>query len=384
MNFRHKLLIPLANLIIGLSGFYVAMYQISLRSISETFSLSSFMMGVIVALQAVGTCVPPLFLGSLSERIGKRGVIMISMPLMVLGTFIVFATHSLEFFIIGIMLCGAGFSTTEGTLSATLCTEFSKSSKFHMGITQASFSIGAVISPILCEAMVAAGYSYNTMFGIISAAYLGLFVIYFFTKQNNDIKGYSDAGIRTAVSFFLKRAFILVVIAMIMYVGAEVSMASFTDSYLALTLLKPGISALALSLFWAGMIPTRLLLGAIKLDHRTSIISCAAGVLASIVAILIIPGDTARLAAFFSLGAFCGPCWPLIMDMVMKEHPKNAGTVSNIMISVGGFGGAVIPIIAGAFIFGTDFTPVFIIPAVCIAAMAAMLFFSGRQTNNNT
>lgn len=384
MKVRHALLIPLANIIIGMSGFYVAMYQISLLSISETFSLSNFMKGVIVALQAVGACIPPLFLGSLSERIGKRGVIMISMPLMVLGTFLVFVTHSLEFFIIGIMLCGAGFSTTEGTLSATLVTEFSKNSKLLMGVTQASFSIGAVMSPIICKAMVAAGYSYHTMFGIISAVYFGLFIIYLLTRQNNDIKGQSEAGIRTAVSFFFRRAFIFVVIAMIMYVGSEVTMASFTDSYITLTLGRPGISALALSLFWAGMIPTRLFLGAIKLNHRTAITYCTAGVLASVAAILLIPDDTAMLVAFCTLGAFCGPCWPLIMDMVIKEHPKSAGTVSNIMISVGGFGGAIIPVIAGAFIIGINFTPVFIIAAICMAIMAGVLYFGGMQTNNNT
>ncbi len=384
MNFRHKLLVPLANLIIGMSGFYVAMYQISLLTIAETFSLSKFMMGVIVALQAVGTCVPPLILGSLSERIGKRGVIMISMPLMILGTFLIFTTHSFEFFVIGIMLCGAGFSTTEGTLSATLGAEFSKSSKFHMGVTQASFSLGAVIAPVICKDLIAAGYSYNTVFGMISAVYLGLFIIYLLTKQNNDIRGRSGAGIRTALRFFFKRAFIFVTAAMILYVGSEVTMASFTDSFFTLTLGKPGISALALSLFWAGMIPTRLLLGAIKLDHRSAVACCAAGVLVSIGAIFLITDDTAKLAAYCALGAFCGPCWPLIMDMVMKEHPKSAGTVSDIMISAGGLGGAVMPVIAGLFISGADFSSVFIVAAAGMAAMSVMLYFGGRQIYNNT
>lgn len=65
--------------------------------------------------------------------------------------------------------------------------------------------------------------------------------------------------------------------------------------------------------------------------------------------------------------------------MAAKRYPHSAGTVSNVMISVGGIGGAVMPIVAGAFITGADFTPVFLVAVACAATMAGMLFLKDRR-----
>lgn len=379
MNIRHKLIIPAAYTIIGMCGVYLSMYQISLLSITQALKLSSFMMGAIVALQFAGLCLPPLFLGTLCERIGRRGVIMISMPLIILGTFLVSVTQGLVFFIIGVVLIGSGFSVTEGTLTATLGVEFNERSTLHLGMSQAVFSLGAVVSPFICQALMDAGWKYNALFGVVSAIFLALFVLFGITKQQKDIKGAQAAGAGGAFKFFKHGIFALMSIAMAVYVGAEEMVSFFTDSFFKLTLGAPELSALALSLFWAGMIPTRMLIGMIKHRHKEVIISCAVGIILCIAVVMLVPATTAKVAAYCALGAFCGPCWPLIMDMTAKRYPHSAGTVSNVMISVGGFGGAVMPIIAGAFISGADFTPVFLVAAVCAAVMAAMFFLKGGK-----
>lgn len=383
MDFRHKLIIPAANLITGMCGAYLSMYQISLLYIADEFALSGFMMGVIVAAQSAGICLPPLFIGTLSERIGKRGVLMISMPMMILGMLIVSVSGEIALFIAGVVLIGAGFSVTEGSMTAMLATEFSASSTFHLGTAQASFSLGAVLSPLLCESLFASGFKYNALFGMMAAVFAVLMAIIMITKQKNDIKGNSEAGMLHTLKFFRNRVFVYIAVAMVMYVGAESVIAFFIDSYFELTLGAPQLSALALSLFWAGMIPTRLLLGAIKLKHKTTIIGCAAGILLCIFAIALAPSQTVRLAAYAGLGVFCGPCWPLIMDIVAKKYPKNAGAASSLMVSLGGLGSTVMPVVAGAVIAGADFTPVLVIAGACAAIMAAMFYLTSGRTNSS-
>jgi fucose permease len=379
MNLRHKLIIPSAYIIVGMCGIYLSMYQISLQSIAQTLKLSNFMMSVIVALQFVGICLPPLFLGTLCERIGRRGVIMISVPLMIVGMFIISVTNGLAFFIVGIMLIGAGFSVTEGTLTATLGVEFSERSTLHIGMSQAVFSLGAVISPYISQMLLDSGWTYNSLFGVSSAIFLVLFVVFLATKQQNDVKGIKGAGALGAFKFFKHGVFSLMAVAMIVYVGAEQLIAFFTDSFFMRTLTAPEFGALALSLYWGGMIPTRMLLGMVKKRHKEVIIGCAAGMALSILVILFVPVMPAKIIAFCTLGAFCGPCWPLIMDMTAKKYPESAGTVSNVMISVGGFGGAIMPIIAGLFISGDNFTPVFLVGIGCAVIIAAMFFAKGRK-----
>lgn len=379
MNFRHKLIIPSSYLAIGMCGVYLATYQISLLQISQTFGLGPLWMGILVAIQYVGLCLPPLFLGTLSERIGKKGVVTIALPLMILGTLLISLTASLWVFIIGILLCGAGYSVAEATLTATLGVEFREKSAFHLGLSQAIFSIGAVLSPYWCEALYNTGQTYHLAFGIVSAALIVTYILFLFTKQKNDIKGRTQAGVGSALRFFKQKTFLLIAIAIFTVVGVEETTAFYADSYLELTLGIPQFSALALSLFWAGMILPRLLLGAIKLPYKTLFMICGAGIAVSALAIVFIPVTEVRLALFAMLGIFNGPTWPAIMDIVAKRYPDDAGAVSNVMMSVASLGGAVTPLIAGALVVGVNFAPIFFAVTCCGVVMAIAFALTDRR-----
>lgn len=386
MNYRHKLIIPSADLAIGMCGVYLGTYQISLLQITQNFHLDTVMMGALVAIQYIGLCLPPLFLGTLSEKIGKKGVITISLPLMILGLLLISLTNNLALFIVGILLCGAGYSVAEATLTATLGVEFKEKSSFHLGMSQAFFSIGAVSAPFWCEALFGAGYTYHHAFGIIAIALAATYILFLFTKHKNDVKGAAHSGIGPTLRFFSSKVFLLISVAMFMCVGIEETVAFYADSYLELTLGMPQYSALALSLFWAGMIPPRLLLGAIKLSHKTTFTICGAGIAVCALGIVFIPALEARLVFFALLGLFNGPTWPIIMDIAAKKYPDNAGAVSNVMLSLGCLGGAATPLVVGALVTGSSFVPVFFATAFCGVVMSAAFILSNKngKTPKNT
>lgn len=384
MTIRHKLIVPSAYLTAGMLGVYYSMYQISLLQISQSFNLDSVMMGLLVAMHFLGLCLPPLFLGSLSEKLGKKGVLTISIPLIIVGALLVSLTSSLAAFIVGVFIIGAGFSVTEATMTAALCVEFPQASRLHLGLSQAFFSIGAVLSPFACEALYAAGYTYQSLYGYVAAIFLALFILFLYTKQKNDIRGSSQFGVRGIIYLFSKKAFLLFAAAMFVYLGVEECIAFFTDSYMELTLRMPEYSALALSLYWIGMIPPRLLLGAIRLNHKTIITVCAVGIAVSTVAVLVFSSMAVRLVAYCLLGVFCGPAWPVIMDAATKKYPQNTGLAANAMMSVCGLSGALMPILVGVTIVGADFSPVFITAAVCACFMAMLFILGSRSPRNKT
>lgn len=386
MDIRHKLIIPAADLAIALCGVYLGTYQISLLQITQNFQLDTVMMGALVAIQYVGLCLPPLFLGTLSEKIGKKTVVIISLPLMIFGVALISLTNSLGLFIAGILLCGAGYSVAEATLTATLGVEFKQKSAFHLGMSQAFFSIGAVLAPFWCEALFGIGYTYHHAFGIVGIALIAAYIMLLFTRHENDVRGSAQAGIGSVLRLFSKKTFLLIALAIFMCVGVEETVAFFADSYMELTLGMPQFSALALSLFWAGMIPPRLLLGAIKLPHKTTFTICGLGIAVCALGIILIPNLVVRLILFALLGAFTGPAWPVIMDITAKKYPENAGAVTNVMMSLGCLGGAVTPLIAGALVVGFSFVPVLIATAVSGVIMALAFAASDKnfKTNKNT
>jgi len=164
-----------------------------------------------------------------------------------------------------------------------------------------------------------------------------------------------------------------------MSVGIEEVIAFFMGSYMELTLSQPAFSALALSLFWAGMIPSRLLLGAIRLSHKTLFTICGAGIAACALGVMFVPILEVRLALFALSGLFTGPTWPLIMDIAAKTYPENAGAISNVMLSLGCVGGIAMPLFAGALIVGANYAPVFIVTVFCGAVMAVIFRLPNKK-----
>jgi fucose permease len=386
MNFRHKLIIPTSYMAIALCGIYLGTYQISLIQITEHFHLDPFMKGVLVAIQYVGLFLPPLFFGTMSEKIGKKAVVTISLPLMILGVLFIAFTSGFAFFIVGILLCGAGYGVAEATLTATLGVEFSKKSALHMGLSQACFSLGAVLSPLWCDALFAAGYTYHHAFGLVGIALVVTYVLFLFTRHEHDIKGSVQAGIGQVFRFFSQPTFLLIAASIFLSVGIEEAIAFFMGSYMELTLNLPAFSALALSLFWAGMIPSRLLLGVIRLSHKTLFTICGIGIAVCSIGVILVPVLEARLALFSLLGLFTGPTWPLIMDIAAKTYPENAGAISNVMLSLGCVGGIAVPLLTGALIVGANYIPVFFVTVLCGAVMAVTFRLSNKKriTRKNT
>jgi len=387
LNFRHKLIIPAAYLAIALCGVYLSTYQISLLSITEHFNLNPFMKGVLVALQYIGLCLPPLFLGSLSEKIGKKTLVSFAMPVMILGIAFIVLTDNLVLFITGILLSGAGYSVTEATLTATLGVEFSEKSALHLGLSQAGFSVGAVLAPLWCDALFNAGYSYRHAFGIVGIALIVTCILFLFTRHERDIRGSAHSGIGQVARFFTRPAFLLLALSMFLSTGIEEIVAFFMGSYMELTLSLPAnYSALALSLFWAGMIPSRLLLGAFRLPHKTLFTICGAGIAACALGVVLIPVLEIRLALFTLLGLFNGPGWPLIMDIAAKTYPENAGAIANVMTSCSSLGGIVLPPLVGAFIVGADYVPTLIAAAFfgIVMTVTLRLFNKKRIAHKNT
>jgi len=379
VSFRHKLIAPASDLAIGMCGVYLGTYQISLMQITQNFHLDSMMKGVLIAIQYAGLCLPPLFLGTLSEKIGKRGVVSISLPLMILGAALISLTNQLGLFILGILLCGAGYGVTEATLTATLGVEFNEKSTMHLGVSQVCFSLGAVLSPLWCDALFNTGFNYHHVFGLVGVALIATYAIFLSTRFEHDIKGSVQSGIGHAFRLFSQRTFLLIAVSIFMSVGIEEVVAFYMGSYMELTLNLPEYSALALSLFWAGMIPSRLLLGAIRLHHKTLFTICGTGITVCALGVIFIPILELRLALFALMGLFIGPTWPLIMDIAAKSYPESAGAVSNVMLSLGCVGGIAVPLVIGALVIGANFVPMFFATAFCGIIMSIAFRLSNKK-----
>jgi fucose permease len=376
-----KLIVTVSYLTIGMLGVYLSFYQYILLGASQLFLLDAAMVGLLIAVHSIGISLPPLFMGPLCAKIGKKRLLMISYSLIILGTFLAGIAGNFAGFIACILLIGAGFSVTEGTLSAVLSDEYPDESTRHLNFSQVAFSAGAMAGPFAAQGLISSGVFFKDLFFYISAVFLILGIIFSLTRHQND-RGLEMPceGPLFAVSFLRSRVFLLLALSIFLYVGMENTVSSFSDSYFELQLGVPALSAVALSLFWGAMIPSRFLAGVLKTDRKKLFTGLSILAVSAAAAAMLVPGHTAKVILFAVCGFGCGPLWPLLMDSVAQKKRGSTGPALNMMMAFSGFGGAVVPFLAGFLVLGFKIeAAAYFLSAALGAVMLTLFLFTLKK-----
>lgn len=379
IKLHDMLIVAVCYLSIAMLGIYITTYQYTILSFAKDYNLNDVMMGFLIFMQHIGISLPPLFLGMLSGKIGKKKVVTISYVLMIAGTCLIGSTQALPLFIISVFIIGAGFSVTEATLSAVLADEFPGRSTLHLNFSQVMFSIGALSGPFIAKALIDNGLIFRHVYLGISAVFVVLGIVFVFTKQRNDNIVTRQKGSNVRVSSFLKKWFVLLALSICVYVGIENTIASYADRYYEMALNMPQLSATALGLFWGAMIPSRFLAGIIKIDTKKMVIGLCALLVMAAPAAMLIQDTTVKIVMFAICGFACGPLWPLIVDTAARRNQGQSGPAINILMSFSGLGGAVFPLAAGVLISGSNVTAAYYMSVVLSVILAVLYLSSIRK-----
>ena len=356
-------------------GVYITIYQFTILSVAQSFAVDAVVMGIMIGMQYLGMSVPPLFIGVFSGKYGKKKLLLISYGLMILGALLVGLTHSIAAFLASVFIIGAGFSVTEATTSAVLSDEFPEASRRHLNFSQVGFSIGALAGPLIAQTLIGRGVYYMHLYLYCGAMFLLLALLFVFTRHHND-KGAAPVQHANPLRLLGSRVFLFLALGICVYVGLETIIANYTDSYYELVLSKPAFSALALSLFWGAMMPSRLIAGIIKTDMKKIFVSLSVLLFASVIAAMLVPSLTAKLVCFAFAGFACGPLWPLMMDAAAQRSKGSSGLALGVMMAFSGLGGALLPFATGAVVNVSDPSAAYTVGAVAVIFMLAMYFLS--------
>lgn len=377
---RSKLVVFISYATMLMLGIYISLYQYTILSISQIFLVNSAVMGLMVGAQHLGMSAPPLFLGALCGKIGKKKLLVLSYALIILGTLLVGALQSFGVFIISVFIIGAGFSVTEATTSAVLTDEYPEEITKHINFSQMTMSVGALAGPLIAEKLIGSGVYFKNLYYYCSAAFLIILIVFLFSRHHND-KGTvsAESGNFNLIRFLGKKIFLLLALGIFLYVGIENTTANFTDSYFKLDLGAPELSATALSLFWGAMIPSRFLAGILKIDHKKMFIVLTLLVFLATITAMLVPDHTVKIIMFALCGFGCGPLWPLIVDTVAKKNKGASGPALNVMLAFSGLGGAAFPFLSGALVNFAGQSAAFYACAAASVFMLAVYLASAKM-----
>lgn len=358
-------------------GFESGGFQLSLRMVGKEFALSNAEMGGLVAAQFLAITLMPLCFGQLSDRIGKKNVLCRFVPVFIVGCFVAACSNSAFVFIVGAVIIGAGYSVCECLASAALSDAFPDKAQQCLNLTQCTFSLGGVTSPLLVSWAIQNGLaSWRAVFWLAGIGYLLVYPLLFFSKFCSPCSQAHEEN-KSIRLLFSSAALPLLTVVMLLYVGIENGTAYFADSLFTESLGSEQSGAYAIAAFWAAMTLSRMLFSVIRVKP-SHICVMSFGVCAMLALLLALEyKDIPLCVGLYALLGFAqGPVWPMIVALGTRLFPQFSGTLSSILMVGGGLGGALSPVamglvadrcgVGGAFVF---------LGGISIAAGILMILF---------
>ncbi len=384
-------LLPVISCMMFFIGFEIGGFQLVLRSVSSQFSMAATGSGLLVAAQNIGVVMMPLLFGSLSDRIGKRRVLLIFAALFMAGCAAAALAGSATAFVMGVFLIGAGYSVCECTASAALSDAYPEKSAQYINLSQCMFSLGAVASPILIRyGMSGFDWSWRSVFVICAGAYVLLMFPLLRVRFSAPPAGTSPveappagAAPKARVSlfaFFRNDIFLLLFLSILLYIGLESGVGYFIETLFTLKLGQEALGAYAISAFWAMTALSRLVFGLMRLSPKRALLVSFGASAALIVLLAVLRLPLLSLIVCGLIGFVFGPVWPLLIDLAAKQFPHNSGGAIGLMSAGCGLGGIAFPAVIGFLADHTDLRLSFLLLSLtALAAGSLCLVMTTRE-----
>ena len=147
-------------------GCFFSGNQLLVHYAASHFNASDMQLGYIIAAMYVGSLSMVLILGELSEKIGKRAGVIIAALCYSTGALFVALSDTVSLSILSFLIFGCGSGGIEAVLFS-LIGDYNGEKTFRvMNLTQATFSIGAVLGPLVITWLIGFA-SYKIVYGLM-------------------------------------------------------------------------------------------------------------------------------------------------------------------------------------------------------------------------
>jgi FHS family L-fucose permease-like MFS transporter len=329
--------------------------------------------------------------GFLVEKVGYRLGIVIGLgaaALGCLGFYPAAVAQSYPLFLAALFVLASGITLLQ--VAANPCVAMlgsEETAPSRLNLSQAFNSLGTTIGPLLGAALIltvaevgatSAAHEVDTVKGpylalagllIVSALAFSRFRLPEHAGTGAIVQGAARESSREA-GVWRQRHLLLGVIAIFLYVGAEVSIGSVLVSFMA----QPSVGGLSeraagsyLALYWGGAMVGRFIGAGLlrKFDAGRVLACCAVGALLLLIASMSFSGNLA-MAAALAIGLCNSIMFPTIFALAVAELGPRTGEGSGLLC-MAIVGGAIVPVIMGFLADRIGLTPAFSVPLVCYA-----------------
>jgi fucose permease len=314
------------------------------RSIEAEFGQNDLGIGLFYLVFAGAYALGSVGGGMVTERIGRRTVLVGSLALQAVGLALQGVIPSWTVFLVAGIPRGLGGGAIDGGVQGLVLDAFPDGASRAMNVVHLFFSIGSLVAPLALTTILDVGVTWQGV--MLATAVVAVVLAAAYAVLPMPSGRHHPGAAPSAVSIGLP--LVLVAIAIALYVGAEVGVSSWLVRYLATAPLA--VATGSLTLFWAGLTVGRLIAARIgqRADPlRIAIVSSVAAALATVGAV-VVPSVEASIVLFTVVGIAFGPIYPTIVLVADDLYPGRAAAVTGLLAGVAVVGSVAYPPLMGA------------------------------------
>ncbi|HUS90724.1 MAG TPA: MFS transporter [Phycisphaerae bacterium] len=360
-----------------LFGLNLAVIGAVVPKIIRQFGWSYTATGVVFCAGSVGYLISTLLCGVLIGRVGPKAVIVGGLAVQAVGLSLFAITPSVALNVLLQFVIGAGSAGTEVVINyAVVRLERSGQSRL-MNLTHAAFAVGAILSPVVLESLIAAGATWQAMFRLMAVAAVAMGVAMAlapFRRLHDDGDGprHDDPSI----GWLVRQPLLLLCFGILLvYVGAEIGVSSWVGEYYVSVLKTPKhVGSIMVSVFWVGLLAGRL--GVSVVYHGTRLAELMVG-LSALAAVALLGAALCGVpwaagVGFFLAGVGYSAIYPLVMSLVGRHYPRRQSVAVGFAGAGGAVGSLVIPLSMAALSDRIGIGPAFYFYVAMTVVMLAL------------
>ncbi len=340
--------------------------------VKQEYALSNFMASFVPASGFVMFGILSVPFSLIMARKGKKTILTLGLVIALLGLSIpiVYSFDLFTVLLLSILLLGAGAALLQ-VAGNPIMRDVSPEGKYSRNLSFGQFvkAIGSLSGALLpAAAAVWWGLDWKILFPIYAVAIGITVVILMVIPIKEKALNTNPPSAKSCLKLLGNSDIALMVLAIFLYVGAEVSMASKLPSYLdynfGLDIEKLGVASVGL--FFLTIMIGRFLGGVILNWMKAPRFLLLTTVLSLLgIAGLFLHSQPIAIISIVLIGLGFANIFPLVFSMTVDKHPEYTNELSGLMVTAI-IGGAILPILTGKVADLTNITMSFIVPGIAI------------------
>ncbi len=330
---------------------YFGAIGVLLPAIGATFQTEPAAQGQLFPANFAGMIASVLICGALSDRFGRKNVLLGGAALFGVGLFLFGVAPGFGLALLAAPLVGAGSGGMVIVGNALVSDIFPERRAVLLNLTQIMFGAGAAVGPSLAKFLLGMGTGWRFLYHGLALAMLGAFLaILFQPAPRRNAAASGSINWNDLRDLLRQPAFGILCLSQGLYAGAEVGFFQWMPTYFQTLAGGAALSGIVVSVFWIAMTVGRIATGSLleRLPLLPFGITLAVLAAASGVCALLMPTPPLALCFVALTGLLFSGIYSVVLAEAAHRFAHRAGTVFGGIAALAGIGCALSPWAVGA------------------------------------